>query len=242
MNEAPRDPVDGQIEYYRARAPEYDQWFLRQGRYDRGPEFRARWFAEVDAVREVLAGSGIGGRVLELAAGTGLWTERLLMQADHVTAVDTSPEVLDINRARTGTDRVTHVRADCLSWKPTERYDAVFMGFWLSHVPPDRFDGFWREVVAPALEPGGRVFFVDSRYDPASTARDHVLEGESATEVTRVLNDGRRFRIVKVFYRPEELASRLRGLGFEIPVRETEHFFIYGSGTRTGHTDPGRTA
>jgi len=229
----PRDLVAGQIDYYRARAPEYDQWFLRQGRYDRGPEFRARWFAEVDAVRAALAGSGIGGRVLELAAGTGLWTERLLLQAEHVTAVDASPEVLALNRARTGTERVTHVLADCLSWEPPERYDAVFMGFWLSHVPPERFEIFWREVVARALVPGGRVFFVDSRYDPTSTARDHVLEGENATSVTRVLEDGRRFRIVKVFYRPQELEARCRGLGFAIPVRETASFFIYGSGIRS---------
>jgi hypothetical protein len=25
-----------QADYYRARAPEYDQWWLREGRYDRG--------------------------------------------------------------------------------------------------------------------------------------------------------------------------------------------------------------
>jgi demethylmenaquinone methyltransferase/2-methoxy-6-polyprenyl-1,4-benzoquinol methylase len=36
-----------QIEYYRARAGEYDQWFLRQGRYDRGPSDNADWFREV---------------------------------------------------------------------------------------------------------------------------------------------------------------------------------------------------
>lgn len=30
-----------QLAYYRARAGEYDQWFLREGRYDRGPEHRA---------------------------------------------------------------------------------------------------------------------------------------------------------------------------------------------------------
>lgn len=29
-----------QIAYYRARATEYDEWFYRQGRYDRGPEVR----------------------------------------------------------------------------------------------------------------------------------------------------------------------------------------------------------
>ena len=44
----------GQQAYYRARAPEYDQWFLRQGRYDRGPEETAAWFSEVRRLDDVL--------------------------------------------------------------------------------------------------------------------------------------------------------------------------------------------
>ena len=33
--------------YYQARASEYDEWFLRQGRYDRGSAQNAPWFTEV---------------------------------------------------------------------------------------------------------------------------------------------------------------------------------------------------
>src|SRR5262245_32728734 len=40
-----------QVDYYRARANEYDEWFMRQGRYDRGSEHRAAWFTpEVIAI------------------------------------------------------------------------------------------------------------------------------------------------------------------------------------------------
>jgi predicted TPR repeat methyltransferase len=38
--------------------------------------------------------------VLELVCGTSLWTEELPRHAASVTAVDASPEVLEINRAR----------------------------------------------------------------------------------------------------------------------------------------------
>lgn len=38
-----------QIAYYGARASEYDEWFLRQGRYDRGDENRRLWFEMVRA-------------------------------------------------------------------------------------------------------------------------------------------------------------------------------------------------
>src|SRR5579884_3468249 len=83
-----------QIAYYRARAGEYDEWFLRQGRYDRGPGLNARWFAEVDEVRRALDAFAPAGSVLELAAGTGLWTEQLARHAARLTAVDSSPEAL----------------------------------------------------------------------------------------------------------------------------------------------------
>jgi len=42
------------------------------------------------------------------------------------------------------------------------------------------------------------------------------------------LNDGRRFHVVKVFYEPDVLQSRLAALGWGGFVRSTREFFIYG--------------
>jgi SAM-dependent methyltransferase len=226
-----------QIEYYRARAGEYDDWFLRRGRYDRGPELNNLWHAEAEQARQALraavSASKSAGRVLELACGTGLWTEQLLPYADAITAVDAAPEVLEINRARIagqpGAERVRYIQADIFAWLPPEQYDAVFFGFWLSHVPPERFDAFWQSVRA-ALAPGGRVFFVDSRFDPTSSAVDHRVTAPDATTSKRRLNDGRWFEIVKVFYDPADLEARLARLGFQFSVRQTAHYFTYGSG------------
>jgi demethylmenaquinone methyltransferase/2-methoxy-6-polyprenyl-1,4-benzoquinol methylase len=82
-----------------------------------------------------------------------------------------------------------------------------------------------------ALAPNGRVFFVDSLYNEASTAVDHRLEGPRATTTGRLLNDGREFRIVKVYYRPEELTGRLATLGWRVTARTTESHFLYGHGS-----------
>lgn len=220
--------LDEQIAYYRARAGEYDEWFLRRGRYDHGPAFNARWFAEADEVRQALARFDPRGAVLELAGGTGIWTERLLRTADHITVVDSSPEVLAINRARVGAERAAFVEADLFTWAPDRRYDVVFFSFWLSHVPPERFAEFWRRV-GEWLAPGGRAFFVDSLYTPTTTAADHRLEGEDATTMTRRLNDGREFRIVKVFYRPEALQAQLASHGWTAEVNATASYFLFGS-------------
>jgi hypothetical protein len=58
---------------------------------------------------------------------------------------------------------VRFIQADLFAWEPDRRYDVVFFGFWLSHVPPGRFEPFW-SLVAGCLKPQGRVFFADDAY------------------------------------------------------------------------------
>ena len=123
--------LDEQIEYYRARAAEYDDWFYRRDRYDRGEEHRQQWFAEAQEVRDALATAAPSGNALELACGTGVWTRELLRSASRVVAVDASPEVVEINRRCVGEAPVEYVLADIFDWEPTSRFDFVFFGFWL---------------------------------------------------------------------------------------------------------------
>jgi len=224
------DLLREQVQYYRARAGEYDEWFLRQGRYDRGPEHREAWFGEVAVVEAALEQSLGPGVVLELACGTGWWTSRLAARHQRVTAVDASPEVIAINRQRVNSNRVEYVVADLFKWVPLAgAFDAVFFGFWLSHVPCGKFDAFW-STVKTALKPEGRVFFVDSLFEQTSKARDHVPVDHSGV-ARRTLNDGREFSVVKVFYEPSVLEQQLVERGWKGYVRSTGRFFLYGSMT-----------
>ncbi|MGH9355384.1 MAG: class I SAM-dependent methyltransferase [Terriglobia bacterium] len=232
MSQAP-DILTDQIEYYKARANEYDEWFLRRGRYDYGPELNAQWFAEAEEVRKVLRQFAPGGRVLELACGTGLWTQELARYAQSITGVDASPEVIEINRGRVNSPSVRYIQADLLSWRSDSQYDVVFFSFWLSHVPPDRFDPFWA-MVRDSLAPGGRVFFIDSAYDPTTTARDQPLEKPEVVTMMRRLNDGREYRIIKVFYEPRKLEEQLAKIGWDVKVSSTPRYFLYGMGQPAG--------
>ncbi len=222
--------LEEQRAYYDARAREYDHWWERAGRYDRGPEANAKWFEEAEALRAALERFGPEGEVLELACGTGLWTRELVRWAGRVTAVDAASEMIEVNRARAGGDKVSYVQADLFEWTPpAAAFDVGFFGFWLSHVPEARFDAFW-DSVRRALRPGGRVFFVDSGRSDRSTAADHVLPEEGEDTMTRRLDDGREFRIIKRFYEPATLERRLAALGWRVDVRSTGEFFIYGAG------------
>lgn len=202
-----------QLAYYRAAAPVYESLSL--------PGWGG---AEVAAALEAFAPSG---DVLELACGPGMWTELLLRHAASVTAVDGAPEMLARARTRAGSERVRFVEADLFSWQPERRYDVVFFGFWLSHVPPHRFEAFW-SLIDDCLVPGGRVFFADD----AVRTPEELIEGEASSVVQRRLDDGSAYRIVKVPYALSELEARLAGLGWRFTFTQTSGGFYWGSGGR----------
>jgi SAM-dependent methyltransferase len=145
--------LEGQRRYYSARAPEYDDRWLRRGRHALDQEAGLGWFADVAELERQLDEFAPRGDVLELAAGTETWTRHLVGYADRVTALDAAPEVLELNEAKTA-GAAEYVRADIFAWEPPRAFDSCVFGFWLSHVPSARFAGFW-SLLDRALEPGG---------------------------------------------------------------------------------------
>src|SRR2546430_16751775 len=105
--------------------------------------------------------------------------------------------------------------ADVFDWQPPRRYDAVFFAFWLSHVPPERFDDFWA-ALEQWLTPRGRVAFVDE--DPGEAGKE-VYTGPGGHGVVRRLGDGSTHRVVKVFAGPEEIGHRLSMAGWRSAIR-----------------------
>lgn len=202
-----------QLAYYRAIAGEYEDHTIP------GPG-RSELIAALNCFRP-------SGPVLELACGTGGWTELLLRHATSVTAVDASPEMLAIASARLSDERVRFIEADLFTWAPDRRYDVVFFGFWLSHVPVERFECFW-SLVSDCLEADGRVFFVDDAY----RTPDELIYGDASSIIRRRLNDGTPYRAVKVPYEPKRLEERLQGLGWRVTVTPTSGPFFWGLGTR----------
>ena len=208
-----RHLLDEQLLYYRALAADY----LNEspGLPGGGELIRA-----LDAFRPE-------GSVLELACGPGVWTGQLLRYATDVTAVDGSPEMLALAAARAGRERVRFVQADLFSWRPDRRYDVVFFGFWLSHVPAERFESFW-SLVADCLNPGGRVFFADDAY----RTPDELVEGPGSATIRRHVPDGTAYRLVKVPHLPAELEAGLWQLGWDITVTATAGPCYWGAGSR----------
>jgi SAM-dependent methyltransferase len=214
--------------YYRARAPEYDEWWQRRGRFDRGSDLAEEWDWQVAQIAAALDTFGATGDVLEMAGGTGWWTERLSRTAGHLTVIDSSPETLDLNRDRVGRPDVDYLAVDLFMWQPKRTYDVVFFSFWLSHVPRPRFSAFW-SLVRSCLAPGGRVFLVDNRNDPhpAGEMKDPYIVHHGPDLDLRRLHDGSKYQVVEVFYEPDELLSLLGDQGWTAKIEATR-WFIFG--------------
>jgi demethylmenaquinone methyltransferase/2-methoxy-6-polyprenyl-1,4-benzoquinol methylase len=198
-----------QMAYYKAGAAEYD---LPYAEYE-----------DLQKLLNAVDDLPIAGDVLELACGTGQWTPRLAARAHSVTAVDASPEVLALARARTAAPTVQFLEADLFEWQPPRRYDTVFFAFWLSHVPPKRLPDFWNTVAA-ALAPGGKAIFIDD--GPAAAAHEEVIADQSVPAALRRLDDGSQYRIVKVFHDAQTLTDDLTALGWSVRIRSMAGNFI----------------
>jgi 2-polyprenyl-3-methyl-5-hydroxy-6-metoxy-1,4-benzoquinol methylase len=205
--------VESQLDYYRARAAEYDQTFVPY----MAPALPA-------ALRCLRAGN-IHGDILEIASGTGYWTQFLVELGSSVTSLDGSAEMIATAKQR-GLPGVTFQQVNLFEWNPDRQWDSVFFGHWLAHVPDEHFDRFWARV-REAVRPDGIVEFVDV----TSFERRIETPDPAAPDVAveRSLLDGRRFRIVKIFREPGELQARLTALNWTSEVREIHPGFLYGT-------------
>ena len=219
--------ADAMVDYYEARAPEYDDWYMRRGRYEHGPVHDAAWNAELDAAGRFLDAQPFHGEIVELAAGTGWWSP-LLASKGVLSLYDAAEAPLARARDRLvahGLRAHLHQRD---AWaEPDRTVDAVFTGFWLSHVERHRLVDFLR-LVRRWLVPDGRFAFIDSLADHASGAVDHRTPdrrhvGPSARGRPRVhdrqglLHAGRACR-----------GARRAGFA-DVSVTTTGRFFVLGS-------------
>jgi len=215
------DVLADQVDYYRRRAAEYDVTA-----YGDVAAARARIARLVAQMRPT-------GRVLEIACGTGLWTEALAGLADTVMAIDAAPEAVEIARDRVRSASVSFDVVDVFSWDPGERFDVIFFSAWLSHVPTSRFEQFWRSLRG-LLADDGRVLFIDEHVD--ERAKEAYVPGRDEI-VERRLRDGSAFRVIKNFVDPDRLELRLRRLGWDCVIRRDGRDWVCGE-ARPARTVP----
>jgi demethylmenaquinone methyltransferase/2-methoxy-6-polyprenyl-1,4-benzoquinol methylase len=203
--------------YYAKRAAEYERF------YDK-PERQAEYAALRARVAELLAGR----RVLELACGTGYWTKVMSATARDVTALDFNQEVLDVAAAKNlPQDKVSFGIGDAYALPDLgRRHDALFAGFWWSHVLLQDLDSFLRGAVN-AVAPGALITFLDNRYVEGSNTPVSRRDGEGNTYQARKLEkDGSMHEVLKNFPDDAELLRRASVYGAQAKVENFKFFWL----------------
>ena len=208
-------PGSDLLAYYSARAREYEAIYDKP---ERQPDLQRLAFLLKERLQD--------RRVLEVACGTGYWTERYSSVAERVFATDRSAEVLEIARSKAlAADRVQFGEADaCQLPQPPFACDAAVAGFWWSHIPRNRQLEFLTGLHA-RLEPGAEVIFFDSRFVSGSNTPIHRADGDGNTYQLRTLRDGSTHEVLKNFPSREELHSVVASQGRDIEVVELTYFW-----------------
>ncbi len=200
--------------YYAERAGEYDRIYAKPERQQDLARLRR-------ALREALAGED----VLELACGTGYWTEVLAGAARSILATDVAPEVLERARRRRYPEGVVRF-AEADAWRPGSvrgRFTAVFAGFWWSHVPRQD-QGAFSDALRRRLA-GARLVLVDNRYVEGSSTPVAGRDEHGNTYQDRTLEGGAGYRVLKNFPTAEQLRHALAPVAAELEVHELQHYW-----------------
>jgi 2-polyprenyl-3-methyl-5-hydroxy-6-metoxy-1,4-benzoquinol methylase len=187
------------IDYYAARASEYEYIYGCDDEIRRAEQLLLER-AMIDTLR--------GLNVLEVACGTGFWTERLAEFVQHITAVDAAEETLAVARAKSlSASDVRFQLGDAYDLNLSAEFDGGLSNFWLSHVPKARISHFLEGFHA-RLRPGAQVFMADNVWYPAATSGQAILKpGLDDAFAERFLQDGSRFKIIKNYFSRHDLAQ-----------------------------------
>jgi ubiquinone/menaquinone biosynthesis C-methylase UbiE len=197
-------------EYYRRRAKGYDEE-LYQTRADLARQEELQSIADVS--REALKAR----RVLDVACGTGYWTEIVSETARSIVGADIAKEMLEIARGKQFKCPVSFCRADVfnLPFKNVS-FNGGMADFWFSHIPREKIESFLEDFHC-LLESGSLVLVADNVYIAGIGGEFVKKEGDVNTYKRRKLGDGSEHLVLKNYFSSGELteifARHVRGFG-----------------------------
>ncbi|HEV7235830.1 MAG TPA: class I SAM-dependent methyltransferase [Ktedonobacteraceae bacterium] len=203
-------------DYYNRRAQEYEQIYHRND-----PSRQA----ELDTLSRAMCSALSGLDVVEVACGTGIWTERVANSVNRILATDASEETLEIASGKSLPPSVQFASANAYD------LDAVGSGFtgglanfWFSHVPKDRVSDFLDGFHA-RLRPGARVFMADNCYQEGVGGDLVTVPGQADSYKRRYLADGSEHLVLKNYYTLEELLSIFSLFSGDLKVDMGTHYW-----------------
>lgn len=211
-----QDPADTELHrYYARRAVEYEAIYAKPERQ-----------SDLAQLAVELSEAFRGRTVVEVACGTGYWTQHIARHAVRVDAFDINDETLAIARTKAiDPARVRFAVGDAYAVpEAAAPYDAAFAGFWWSHITKHdlpRFLGGLHRVLAP----GSRIVMIDNRHVEGSSTPIARTDVVGNTWQTRQLADGTTYQVLKNFPTPDELRSAVAPYSAGTEVRLFDYYW-----------------
>jgi len=183
------------LDYYNKRLQEYEAIYAKPERQ-----------ADLNALLARLQTDVSSREVLELACGTGWWTERLATHASSWTATDADPGALDIVKLKAIQGLSATKTLNAYQPSVSAPVDCVFAAHWYSHLRLDERCIFFRSVHG-CLKPGGRLIMLDNNFVSGSSTEISRTDIEGNTYQTRKLKDGSLHEVLKNFPDHQQLAA-----------------------------------
>jgi 2-polyprenyl-3-methyl-5-hydroxy-6-metoxy-1,4-benzoquinol methylase len=203
------------ILYYKERAKEYERVYLKPERQE-----------DIQNTTTILQEQFSGKTVLEIACGTGFWTERIAQTARAVLATDINESVIEMAKQKKNVNApVAFERADIFNFCSENKYQALLGAFIWSHIPLQRIDQFLR-ILNSFTSPDGTIVLMDNNFVKGSNSPiTYTDEGENTFQ-TRRLEDGSMHLIMKNFPTENFLREKLAEMAFDIQFIKLKYFWI----------------
>jgi len=202
--------------YYSIRAKEYEDIYLK-------PERQPGLKKIKKSLNEIFAGKDI----LEIACGTGYWTERISPSANSITAMDINDSVLEIAKSKNyPNNNVEFQKENLFSYKPKRKFEGLFGGFIWSHIKLQKLDDFIK-IVNNLVIPRGIIVFIDNNYVEGSS---HLITNKDEfgnAYQTRKLKDGSSHLVLKNFPSREFILGKLKRKGEEMNFVNLKYYWIF---------------
>jgi SAM-dependent methyltransferase len=214
------------VKYYYDRAKEYERI------YDK-PERQADLGTAIDFLQVMFRNKA----VLEIACGTGYWTEHIAKTAKAILATDINEPVIEIAKHKPyPNSNVNFEVADIYKFRPVEKYESLFAGFIWSHILLQDLDKFIT-AINDFVEPGGVVVIMDNNYAEGSSTPVAQTDDHGNTYQLRKLSDNSTHQVLKNFPTKGFLEQKLKGVAEDIEIIQLTYFWILKYNTVKSHYD-----
>ena len=202
--------------YYSRRASEYEKIYEKPERQD-----------DLESLKQLVKDFLQNKSVLEIACGTGYWTEIISNAAHSIVAIDSSKEVLDIARLKSyQKSNVKFINDDALSLSKIKNiFNSAFYGFWLSHIQKKKIESFIINLHTK-LKPGSVVVMIDNNFVEGSSTPISRMDEAGNTYQLRKLEDRSEYEVMKNFYLEDELKNIFKNCSSSFEIIQLKYYWM----------------